>query len=256
MTTFPHSVEREVVICATRATVFRFFTDAARFASWWGKGSHIDPRPGGQVRIVYPNGVVATGEVRELEPDRRIVFTYGYDSPDKPIAPGASLVTITLDEERAGTRVKVRHDVSEEAVRDQHAPGWWFQLALFANAAAAAQHEHVAATIDRWFAAWSTSPSPDAVPLESLVTDDVVFKDAYACLRGPSELVTHLDGLRIHMPGLTITREGPTRQCQGTVVVDWIARGPDGAARGRGTNVFTMAPDGRIAAATGLWSPG
>ena len=34
-----HSLERTVFIAATRATVFRFFTDSERFAAWWGAGS-------------------------------------------------------------------------------------------------------------------------------------------------------------------------------------------------------------------------
>jgi len=44
------------------------------------------------------------------------------------------------------------------------------------------------------------------------------------------------------------------RHCQGTVLADWIASGADGAERGRGTNVFTLDPDGRIAGVVGLWS--
>ena len=39
----------------------------------------------------------------------------------------------------------------------------------------------------------------------------------------------------------------------GTAVADWVAEGPDGAARGRGTNVFDLAPDGRIARIVGFW---
>jgi hypothetical protein len=38
------------------------------------------------------------------------------------------------------------------------------------------------------------------------------------------------------------------------VLADWAAVGPDGAERGRGTNVFTFGPDGRIAAVTGIWT--
>jgi hypothetical protein len=37
-------------------------------------------------------------------------------------------------------------------------------------------------------------------------------------------------------------------------VADWIARGPDGAERGRGQNVFTLGGDGRIADVVGLWA--
>jgi hypothetical protein len=56
------------------------------------------------------------------------------------------------------------------------------------------------------------------------------------------------------MPGLKLTREGDVRQCQGTVLADWKAVGADGQPRGKGTNVFQMAADGKIQAATGLWN--
>ena len=58
-----HSLERTVTILAKRETVFRFFTDTERWASWWGAGSTVDPRPGGPIRILYPGAIEVTGEV-------------------------------------------------------------------------------------------------------------------------------------------------------------------------------------------------
>jgi hypothetical protein len=58
------------------------------------------------------------------------------------------------------------------------------------------------------------------------------------------------------MPGLTLKRAGEPRQCQGTGLVDWVAEGADGAVKAKGTNVFTLAPDGRLALVTGLWGAG
>jgi hypothetical protein len=46
---------------------------------------------------------------------------------------------------------------------------------------------------------------------------------------------------------------GAARHCQGTALVDWILRGPDGAERGRGTNVFVLDADGKIDEVVGLW---
>ena len=81
----PQLVARSILVRARRTTVFGFFTDSARFAAWWGEGSSIDPRPGGAVRIRYPNGVEAHGEVLELTPPERVVFSYGYPAPDAPV---------------------------------------------------------------------------------------------------------------------------------------------------------------------------
>ena len=86
----PHLLARSVLIRARRATVFAFFTDSARFAAWWGPGSTIDPRPGGAVRIRYPNAAEAGGEVVEIVPGERIVFTYGYPEAGKPVPVGGS----------------------------------------------------------------------------------------------------------------------------------------------------------------------
>jgi uncharacterized protein YndB with AHSA1/START domain len=251
--TLDHALERIVLIAARPATVFRFFTDPARFAVWWGAGSHIDARPGGAVHIRYPNGVVASGEVVEVVPDRRIVFTYGYEDAGKPIPPGGSRVTVTLEETARGTRLLLRHELATAEARDAHVPGWRYQLAIFANVAAAEQHAGTDARVDAFFAAWA---EPDAAlrreALAEVVTDDVTFQDAFACTAGLDDLVAHTGAVQIHMPGVLLERAGNARQCQGTAVVEWEMRAADGTARGRGTNVFDLAPDGRIAAVVGV----
>ena len=116
-TTLPHSLERRVVIRAPRDIVFRYFTDSARWAAWWGAGSAIDPRPGGRVSIVYPNGVQASGEILEITEPERIVFTFGYES-GTPIAPGTSRVTITLTTDGDETRIDLTHAFADAAARD------------------------------------------------------------------------------------------------------------------------------------------
>ena len=80
MTTLPHRLDRTVLIHAERNTVFRYFTDSARWAQWWGKGSTIEARPGGRLFVRHPNGIESAGEVLEIDPPARIVFTYGFVS--------------------------------------------------------------------------------------------------------------------------------------------------------------------------------
>jgi len=247
-------VERSVVIRARRSTVFRYFTDAARFATWWGAGSSIEGWPGGQVQIRYPEGTTAGGEVVEIVADERIVFTYGYDDPSQPIARGGSRVTITLADHAEGTLLRLVHEVADEATRNDHVPGWRFQLSLFANVAAQEQQGEVAAVVDRFFAVWS---EPDPVvrgrTLADIVTDGVVFRDAFAAIAGRGDLADHVTASRIHMPGVTLRRDGAVLHCQGTALVDWIVEGADGAPRGRGNNVVELDLDGRIARVVGFW---
>lgn len=64
-------LERSVLIAAPRDVVFRYFTDSRRFAAWWGEGSQIDAKPGGVVKIVYPNRAIASGVVVELKNAKR-----------------------------------------------------------------------------------------------------------------------------------------------------------------------------------------
>src|SRR5206468_989009 len=103
--------DRVITIEADRATVFRFFTDPERWAKWWGTGSTIDARPGGALVIRYPDGTEARGDVVEVAPPERIVFTYGYAS-GKPIAAGSSRVTIRLETKGAGTRLIFKHELA------------------------------------------------------------------------------------------------------------------------------------------------
>src|SRR5690348_11889052 len=115
-TTLAHRLDRTVIIQARPDVVFRFFTDNARWAAWWGAGSTIDPRPGGVVHIRYPGGNVASGEVLEIHPPERIVFTYGYASGE-PIPPGASRVSIQLEAVERGTRLRLTHELDDATVR-------------------------------------------------------------------------------------------------------------------------------------------
>jgi uncharacterized protein YndB with AHSA1/START domain len=255
MTSLEHVLECSVVICATRGTVFRFFKDTPLFAEWWGEGSRIDSRVGGAVAIRYPGGTTASGTIQELVDGERIVFSYGYDGPGQPIPPGATRVTVTLHEHPEGTLVKLRHELADAAQRDRHVQGWKYQLALFANVAANRQHAEVARLVDRYFALWA---EPDAAArsreLEAIATEGVVFRDKFGSTRGRDALNVHIAAVHVHMPGVGLRREGGVRQCQGTAIVDWSASGPGGEARGRGSNVFDLAPDGRIARVVGFWA--
>jgi uncharacterized protein YndB with AHSA1/START domain len=254
MNPLAHTLERTIVIAATRATVFRYFTDSDRFAAWWGPGSRIEGRPGGAVHIRYPNGVIASGEVLEVVEGKRVVFTYGYLDPAKPIPPGGSRVTITLDDDSSGTRLHLRHEFGDASTRDQHVQGWRYQLAVFSNVAAGEQHADLAGRVDRYFSLWSERGAATRHGgLAALVADNVAFRDAFSCTSGLDDLSDHLAAAQAHMPGMRLRRSGDVRHCQGTAIVDWVAEGEDGQQRAAGTNVFDLAPDGRIVRIVGFW---
>lgn len=256
MTALEHALTRTLLIRARRSTVFRFFTDSERFAAWWGAGSSIEARPGGRVLIRYPNGVEATGEVLEVRDGERIVFTYGYVKAGGPaLPPGGSRVTITLHDAPRGTRLELRHEFAEAAVRDEHVQGWRYQLALFSNVASATEFAGVTETLDAYFGACN-EPDPERrrAALERATESEVGFRDAYGCVAGIDDLGLHIAAVHRFMPGMRIERSSEVRQCQGLALCDWVAKGGDGAERGRGTNVFELHPGGRIVAVTGFWA--
>ena len=251
MTDFPEALERRISIRARPQTVFRFFTDSGRFARWWGEGSRIDARPGGEVLIQYPNGVQVQGEVLEIESPRRIVFTYRYATG---IPADGSLVTITLEEDSQGTVLNLRHAFSSAKIRDAHVQGWRYQLALFSKAVADEVRPEAAGRVDASLAAWG---EPDAgrrrALLESSVTSDVVFRDAFTATQGLDDLLANLEAVQTHMPGTSLAREGEVQMSHGTGLARWVARRADGQPLGRGVNVYEFSPDGRIARIVGFW---
>jgi uncharacterized protein YndB with AHSA1/START domain len=251
--THPHRLDRTLTIRAPRETVFRFFTDSARWAAWWGAGSTIDPRPGGRVYIRHPNGVEAGGSVLDIEAPSRLVFSYGFAS-GSPIPEGASRVTLTCEHHPRGTRVRLVHEFAEAPVRDGHIQGWRYQLSLFANVVAGERHADAAAAIDAWHAAWA---DPDGESrgrqFAAIAAPGVRFRDRFSSVEGLDDLLPHVAATHRFMPGMALRREGDVRHCQGMAIADWVATAADGTERGRGTNVYLFDADGRVESVTGFW---
>lgn len=255
MNDLPFRLDRTIVIGARRETVFGFFTDDTRWAKWWGAGSTIDARVGGRVYIKYPGNIEVSGEVLEIVSPDRIVFSYGYAS-GTPFGPGESRVTITLEAQGKGTRLRLAHEFAEEAPRDSHVQGWRFQLSLFANVIADEVHADAADIADDWFRAWA-EPDNDArlTVLTRIVEPDIAFRDRYSMIDGIDELIMHIGAAQRFMPGIHMERRGPIRHTQGTVLADWVALAADGKTVMHGVNVFLCGANGKIESATGLVSP-
>jgi len=252
-TTLTHRLDRTIVIGAPPAAVFKYFTDSARWAAWWGAGSTIDARPGGRVFVNHPGGVEASGEVVDITPPSRIVFTYGFNS-GKPIGPGESRVTIDLEKIPQGTRLRLSHALADAAVRDEHVQGWRYQLSVFANVVADEVHAKAADLVDAWFDAWNETDAAARVRrLAAIASPGVRMHDRFSCIDGADDLAPHIGAAQRFMPGFHLQRAGAPRQCQGVVLADWTASGPDGQTRASGTNVFTLGADGLIDAVTGFW---
>ena len=106
--------------------VYRYFTEPERFTAWLGIGAQFDARPGGDYRIQLTDttAISASGEFVELDPPRRVVFTWGFEGLDG-LPPGTSTVEVTLTPDDDATVVRLRHTgLDGREVCDFHVWGW------------------------------------------------------------------------------------------------------------------------------------
>jgi uncharacterized protein YndB with AHSA1/START domain len=131
-------VDREIAIAAKPETVWEFLVDPEKATRWMGQSASLDPRPGGMYRVEVIPGNIAIGEFVELEPPRRLVYTWGWEpgGVDKTTPPGSSTIEIELVPEGEGTILRFSHRglPSEDAVQS-HAHGWDHYLGRLVTAA-------------------------------------------------------------------------------------------------------------------------
>ncbi len=130
----PDVLEVSVHIAAPPETVFPYFTDPARYVLWMGTRAELEPRPGGVYRVTMRDGVQANGEFLEVDPPRRLVFSWGWNH-DHAVAPGSTRVEVTLAEENGATRVVLRHaGLPDTEQHTHHRKGWELYLGRLSRA--------------------------------------------------------------------------------------------------------------------------
>lgn len=126
--TEPNVLEVSVHIAAAPTTVFPYFTDPARYVQWMGSAADLQPVPGGTFRVKMRDGVEATGEFLEIDPPRKVVFTWGWPH-EQSVPPGSTRVVVTFAPEGDGTRVVLRHyGLPDGERRTGHHQGWVLYL--------------------------------------------------------------------------------------------------------------------------------
>lgn len=126
---------REVVMDASPATISPFLVDSEEYLKWMGTEVELDSRVGGAYRVLVQGLHPAVGEFVEVVPDRKVVFTFGWDEPDHPIPARSTEVEITLTPDGDKTRVRLVHrGLPDDAVGD-HSRGWDHYLDRLAVAA-------------------------------------------------------------------------------------------------------------------------
>jgi uncharacterized protein YndB with AHSA1/START domain len=126
---------REIVVDASPDTIWPFLTQPDRHTEWMGTAVEIDPRRGGVYRVLVGGRNQAVGEVTEIVPNEKLVFSFGWEGENQPIPPASTIVEITLHREGSKTRVRLVHrGLPDDAVGD-HTRGWDYYLERLAVAA-------------------------------------------------------------------------------------------------------------------------
>jgi uncharacterized protein YndB with AHSA1/START domain len=125
-----------VVVPLPPAEVFGYFTDSARHVTWMGQSARLNPVPGGTYYVEMSDGFATAGTFTELDPPRRLAFTWGWapgagqavlagPQDDGALPPGSTLVVIALEDDAAGTLLTLAHrDLPTEALREAHRAAW------------------------------------------------------------------------------------------------------------------------------------
>ncbi len=128
------SLEIKRFIKASPDRVYAAWTDPVQLKKWFGpenvqtRNLIADVRVGGQFRrdCTDPEGkqVTISGEYRELQPGKKIVFTWQLEE-DEDWKNHSSVVTVELSDREGGTEVRLTHiQLPSEESRDSHHEGW------------------------------------------------------------------------------------------------------------------------------------
>jgi uncharacterized protein YndB with AHSA1/START domain len=129
------SLTRQISIDAPASTVFKYLVDPELMCKWMGQACIFEPFEGGEYRCEINENIVAAGKVIEVIQDSKVVYTFGWEGGENPVAVGSSRVEITLTETNGATLVNLRHSGLAAAV-NEHGEGWDHYMARLAIAAA------------------------------------------------------------------------------------------------------------------------
>ena len=126
------------VINVPCALVYRAWTEPAQLAQWFSpaevelRRATTEIKVGGAFRfhMVSKNGDhIATGTYLEIIPDRRLQFTWTWETYAMP----DSVVTVDFEDLGGTTRLTLRHEgLPDQEDADQHTHGWTSMFEKFA----------------------------------------------------------------------------------------------------------------------------
>jgi len=136
----------ERIIDATPDEAFALFTEPERLRRWKAISAAVDLRIGGDYRLTVTPGHIASGTFTEIEPGRRVVYTWGWVGSDD-LPPGASTVLVDIEPAGDKTLVRVTHRGLSADQAVSHGAGWTHYLERLGDVTASGD-----AGLDPWAA--------------------------------------------------------------------------------------------------------
>jgi len=132
-------IRKTIVVDAPPKIVFKALTDEKELVHWMPQAAKIDARVGGEYEFRYHWAdrnldTVLRGKILELEPNRRLAYTWDSQTVDRNPRIFSSIVTWLLDSPPDGkTRVTlIQSNVAKQFSKDADS-GWNYFLGRLAN---------------------------------------------------------------------------------------------------------------------------
>jgi uncharacterized protein YndB with AHSA1/START domain len=117
-------VEREIEIAASPETIWQLLVDPNEAIRWMGERADFDLRPGGRYRVDVIPGHVASGRFVEIDPPRRLVYTWGWEG-SAGVPAGSTTVIFELVPRGNATLLRLTHrDLPTASAAESHTHGW------------------------------------------------------------------------------------------------------------------------------------
>lgn len=247
-------VEVSVHVAARPETVFRIVAEPEGFPRWMGEGAELEPTVGGRVRVPYPGGTVALGEVLELTPPRRIAWTWGFEGGDHGMEPGSTRVVIELQADGDGTRVTLRHSGLPEAIAEGTASGWrHYASVLAAQAAEAELGDRLEPLVTTFAEALNETDAERRMDLlAECFEEGGTFRDPAGITAGLDELSAFIGGTHGVRPGIRFELDDEIDQSHDWIRFGWRWTDGDGNVLISGLSVAQVSMEGRITQVVGF----
>ena len=123
----------EIVIDAGPEAVYAHLTEREGLLRWMGVAVTSDPVAGGELTWTHQNGATMIGRFVDLDPPRRVVFSYGWKDDLMGVPPESTTVEILLDPIAGATQLRLTHRLLPPDSADPHRHGWAHFLAQLAR---------------------------------------------------------------------------------------------------------------------------